>query len=49
MKVITEEKNRLNSIEKRLSNLLTIERSQERIDTTVEMITAVQDAQEAAA
>ena len=49
MKVITEEKNRLNSIEKRLSNLLTIERSQERIDTTVNMINAVQEAQEVAA
>ena len=48
MKVITEEKSRLNSIEKRLSNLLTIERSKERIDTTVEMITAVKEAQEVA-
>jgi hypothetical protein len=44
-KVMVEEKDRLQSIEKRLSSLLTIENSKKRLDTTVDMIKAVKTAQ----
>jgi len=43
---MVEEKDRLQSIEKRLSSLLTIENSKKRLDTTVDMIKAVKTAQE---